>query len=165
MKRILTAIAALVLAITSMSAQRLTNINVEAQFITDKMMAELGLSSAQRASILQLNLSYLGGITSYRDIDSKIWKTRNSRLKAMLTTAQWRRYKDSYYFYRPIGWKDGAYVHNIYAKYPKPAKEAKYGKRKNSKCDKQWRKDRRRRDEWQKNNKERRRQQTFGSRR
>ena len=52
MKRILfTAIAAFMM-LTSASAQRLTNIAAEAQFITDKMMVELGLSSSQRNSRL-----------------------------------------------------------------------------------------------------------------
>ena len=119
MKRLLIAITALFLSITNLSAQRLSNINIEAQYITDKMVAELGLSSYQRNSILQLNLNYLSGITSYRDINSKIWRHRNRQLKALLNAAQWRMYEDAYYFYRPIGWKDGAYVHNIYAKYPR----------------------------------------------
>lgn len=107
------------MSIANVSAQRLTDISVEAQYITDKMAVELGLNSYQRNSILQFNLSYLNGITSYRDIGARIWKQRNRQLKAVLSSAQWRMYQDAYYFYRPIGWKDGAYVHNIYAKYPR----------------------------------------------
>lgn len=119
MKRVIIAIVALVASITSISAQRLGNINIEALYITDKMVAELGLNSYQRNSILQINLNYLNGITSYRDIESSIWKQRNKSLKAMLSKAQWSLYQKTYYFYRPIGWRDGAYVHNIYAKYPR----------------------------------------------
>lgn len=119
MKRLLTAIAALVMALTTASAQRLADFAVEAQYITDHMAVELGLTSVQRNSILRLNMNYLGGITSHRDISSKIWRTRNNGLRSILSAAQWRLYKSANYFYRPIGWRDGAYVHNIYSKYPK----------------------------------------------
>ncbi len=128
MKRILfTAIAAFMM-LTSASAQRLTNIAAEAQFITDKMMVELGLSSSQRNSILQINVNYLDGISSYRDIGAKGWKHRNKRLKALLSEKQWKMYKKADYFYRPIGWRDNAYVHNIYARYPKQGPVRRFGK-------------------------------------
>lgn len=113
------AMVALVMTIASASAQRLVNINVEAQYITDKMIVELGLSRLQRSSILQLNLNYLNGITCYRDIDSHAWKHRNKALKAMMSHKQWELFRNAYYFYRPIGWRDGDYVHNIYDKYPR----------------------------------------------
>lgn len=47
MKRIITAIVAVVLSITTISAQR-SNISVEAQYVTDKMIVELGLNSNKR---------------------------------------------------------------------------------------------------------------------
>lgn len=136
---LLTAVATLMM-LTSASAQRLTNVMAEAQFITDKMIVELGLNSSMRNSILQVNIGYLNGIGSYRDIDSDGWKYRNKRLKAMLSDKQWKMYKKAGYFYRPIGWRDNAYVHNIYARYPKgsrgkdfcrippPPKDRKFGK-------------------------------------
>lgn len=120
MKRIIIAITALFMSVAGISAQRLSDISFEAQYITDKMVVELGLSSQQRSRILQLNMGYLDGIASYRDIDSKIWRQRNSSLKALLSHAQWLQYKKADYFYRPIGWSNGAYVHRIYAKYPNP---------------------------------------------
>lgn len=119
MKRTLLAIVAAVMMTSSVCAQRLGDIRVEANFITDKMAVELGLNNAQRNSIMQLNLNYLNGISCYRDIDSKGWKYRNKEMKRILSEKQWKRYRDTYYFYRPIGWKNNAYVHNIYAKYPK----------------------------------------------
>lgn len=47
MKRIITAIVAVALSITTISAQR-SNISVEAQYVTDKMIVELGLNSNKR---------------------------------------------------------------------------------------------------------------------
>lgn len=128
--------AALIISLATVSAQRIADVRVEAQYITDKMAAELGLSSSQRGSVLSLNLAYLSGITSYRDIDSQIWRTRNSRLKSALTAAQWRRYVAASYFYRPIGWRNGAYVHNIYVRYPKPACGKRYDKKHDKRYDK-----------------------------
>lgn len=119
MRRILLTAVATLMMLTSASAQRLTNVMAEAQFITDKMIVELGLNSSLRNSILQVNIGYLNGIDSYRDIDSDGWRYRNRRLKAMLSDKQWKMYKKAGYFYRPIGWRDNAYVHNIYARYPK----------------------------------------------
>ena len=119
MKRTFIAIVAMLMMTLSVNAQRLTDVTAEARLITDKMVLELGLNNIQRNSILQLNVNYLNGITSYRDIDADGWKYRNKQLKKLLTSKQWKLYKDAYYFYRPISWRNRAYVHNIYAKYPK----------------------------------------------
>ena len=119
MKRTLLAIVAAFLMMTSAYAQRLANVRAEATLITDKMVLELGLSKAQRNSILNINLNYLNGIRSYRDIDSYGWECRNRELRRMLTARQWQRFKEAYYFYRPIEWRNDVYVHNIYHKYPK----------------------------------------------
>ena len=127
MKRILFAIASAFMMITSVNAQRLTDIQAEARFITDKMVLELGLSNVQRNNLLNINLAYLDGIRSYRDIDAYGWKYRNKQLKRMLSKRQWRRYKESYYFYRPIAWRNNVYVHNIYVKYPGHKHPGYYG--------------------------------------
>lgn len=119
MKRTLLAIVATWMMTITMNAQRLTDITAEARFITDKMVVELGLTNVQRNNILNLNLTYLDGINSYRDIDARGWKYRNQQIRAMLNAKQWKKFKDSYYFYRPIGWRNNAYVHNIYSKYPR----------------------------------------------
>lgn len=100
------------------NAQRLDNTYMEARILTDYMADELGLNSWQREKAYQMNLDYLNGIGSYRDIDAHIWTLRNNQLKSILNAAQWKLYKKTSYFYRPISWKQGAYVHNIYAKYP-----------------------------------------------
>lgn len=106
MKRTLLAIVAAFLMMTSAYAQRLANVRAEATLITDKMVLELGLSNAQRNGILNINLNYLNGIRSYRDIDSYGWECRNRELRRMLTARQWQRFKEAYYFYRPIEWRD-----------------------------------------------------------
>ena len=125
MKRTLLAIVAAFMMMTSAYAQRLANVRAEATLITDKMVLELGLTNAQRNGILNINLNYLNGIRSYRDIDSYGWECRNRELRRMLTARQWQRFKEAYYFYRPIEWRNDVYVHNIYHKYPKHHKHYK----------------------------------------
>lgn len=138
MKRTLLAIVAAFLMMTSAYAQRLANVRAEATLITDKMVLELGLSKAQRNGILNINLNYLNGIRSYRDIDSYGWECRNRELRRMLTARQWQRFKEAYYFYRPIEWRNDVYVHNIYHKYPKHHKHYKHYDKHHKHCDKHY---------------------------
>lgn len=118
MKRIFLATVAALVVIVSASAQRLADVRAEATIITDKMIAELGIGPGYRNSILNINLAYLNSINSYRDIDSYGWERRNREIRRYLSPGQWRKYCNTYYFYRPIGWQDRAYVHHIYRKYP-----------------------------------------------
>ena len=118
MKRIILATVAALVVIVSASAQRLADVRAEATVITDKMIAELGIGPGYRNSILNINLAYLNSINSYRDIDAYGWERRNREIRRYLSPGQWRKYCNTYYFYRPIGWQNRAYVHHIYRRYP-----------------------------------------------
>ena len=52
MKRLVLTLAVALVTALSASAQRLANIQVEARFITDKMVLELGLSNVQRTTTI-----------------------------------------------------------------------------------------------------------------
>lgn len=69
------------------NAQRLDNTYMEARILTDYMADELSLNSWQREKAYQMNLDYLNGIGSYRDIDAHIWTLRNNQLKSILNAA------------------------------------------------------------------------------
>ena len=159
MKRTLLAIVAAFVMITSANAQRLTDIQAEARFITDKMIVELGLNNAQRNSLLNINLNYLDGIRSYRDIDAYGWHYRNKQLKRMLNARQWKRFKEAYYFYHPIGWNNNTYIYNIYNKYPKhyyrPSHPHPHYYGKPYKYDKKWKHDKKYYEKEYKHNKKR----------
>ena len=159
MKRTLLAIVAAFVMITSANAQRLTDIQAEARFITDKMIVELGLNSAQRNSLLNINLNYLDGIRSYRDIDAYGWHYRNRQIKRMLNARQWKRFKEAYYFYHPIGWNNNTYIYNIYNKYPKhnyrPNHPHPHYYGKPYKYDKKWKHDKKRYEKEYKHDKKR----------
>ncbi len=118
MKRlIMTMVMAAVMSLT-VSAQRINNTIKEARILTDKMVEELNLNNWQREKAYQMNLDYLNGINGRNDIHSQIWSYRNKQIKGILSATQWKLYKKASYFYQPISWKKGAYVHNIYARYP-----------------------------------------------
>ena len=159
MKRTLLAIVAAFVMITSANAQRLTDIQTEARFITDKMIVELGLSNVQRNSLMNINLNYLDGIRSYRDIDAYGWHYRNKQLKRMLNARQWKRFKEAYYFYHPIGWNNNTYIYNIYNKYPKhnyrPNHPHPHYYGKPYKYDKKWKHDKKRYEKEYKHDKKR----------
>ena len=159
MKRTLLAIVAAFVMITSANAQRLTDIQTVARFITDKMIVELGLNSAQRNSLMNINLNYLDGIRSYRDIDAYGWHYRNRQLKRMLNARQWKRFKEAYYFYHPIGWNNNTYIYNIYNKYPKhnyrPNHPHPHYYGKPYKYDKKWKHDKKRYEKEYKHDKKR----------
>lgn len=159
MKRTLLAIVAAFVMITSANAQRLTDIQAEARFITDKMIVELGLSNVQRNSLLNINLNYLDGIRSYRDIDAYGWHYRNKQIKRMLNARQWKRFKEAYYFYHPIGWNNNTYIYNIYNKYPKhnyrPNHPHPHYYGKPGKYDKKWKHDKKRYEKEYKHDKKR----------
>lgn len=118
MRRMIMTIIMAVIVTATLSAQRIDNTIIEARILTEKMVEELGLNSWQREKVYQMNLDYLNGIHSYKDIDAQIWKTRNHLLKNILIANQWKHYRNASYFYHPISWREGTYVHNIYAKYP-----------------------------------------------
>jgi hypothetical protein len=159
MKRTLLAIVAAFVMITSANAQRLTDIQTVARFITDKMIVELGLSNVQRNSLMNINLNYLDGIRSYRDIDGYGWHYRNKQLKRMLNARQWKRFKEAYYFYHPIGWNNNTYIYNIYNKYPKhnyrPNHPHPHYYGKPYKYDKKWKHDKKRYEKEYKHDKKR----------
>ena len=159
MKRTLLAIVAAFVMITSANAQRLTDIQAEARFITDKMIVELGLSNVQRNSLLNINLNYLDGIRSYHDIDAYGWHYRNKQIKRMLNARQWKRFKEAYYFYHPIGWNNNTYIYNIYNKYPKhnyrPNHHHPHYYGKPYKYDKKWKHDKKRYEKHYKHDKKR----------
>lgn len=107
------AMVAMIMMASSVSAQKIDGVYLVARALTDKMVEELGLSNVQRDKTYQANLYYLNGINSRGDINSRIWKQRNSELKGILTSSQWKRYKNASGFYRPISWRDNSYVHNF----------------------------------------------------
>ena len=89
MKRMIMTLVAVWMMITSMNAQRLTNIQAEARFITDKMVVELGLSNAQRK---QQYLAIYDDITKQNEtLISFLIQLSNKRKTSSLLAARLER--------------------------------------------------------------------------
>lgn len=102
-------------------AQNINGVMKEAHYLTDKMAMALVLDSEQRDKVLQYNTSYLQSISNHNQLYGKTWRERNKKLQKALSSKQWKLYKNTSCFYKPIGWKGNGYIHNIYIVYPEMA--------------------------------------------
>ena len=101
----------------SANALSYTQARTEALFLTDKMAYELGLNTMQQELVYEINLDYLLTISGTSGYYSIYWDRRNSDLRYVLTSNQYRRYCEILYFYRPVVW-DGRNVYlRIYDRY------------------------------------------------
>ena len=91
MKRMVFAMATILMFAVSAKAQRLEHAKDEASYITRIMTAELGLTRVQSQELLRINLVYLDGISSYRDIEGRGCKSRDKKIKSLLNKRQWRQ--------------------------------------------------------------------------
>jgi len=91
----------------------------EARYLTDKMAYELGLSQSEYERIYRINLDYLTRVNGYDDLYATHWNARNSALQVVLTGRRWNAYIGRNYFYRPLSWRNGTFVYNVYSRYPR----------------------------------------------
>ena len=88
MKRMVFAMATILMFAVAAKAQRLEHAKDEASYITRIMTAELGLTRVQSQELLRINLVYLDGISSYRDIEGRGCKSRDKKIKSLLNKRQ-----------------------------------------------------------------------------
>jgi hypothetical protein len=93
--------------------------SIEATYLTDRMAYELGLSAREYARVYRANLDYLLSVNNRRDLYARNWHSRNSALQIVLSGKQWSLFVGSNYFYRPLSWRNGAFVYNVYSRYPR----------------------------------------------
>ena len=91
----------------------------EARYLTDRMAYELGLSPREYDRMYEINYRYLRGVNTYDDLYASRWRNRNIALRAFFSDRQWQLYLGADYFYRPLSWRDGAFVRNVYARHPR----------------------------------------------
>ena len=118
MKKILTALVALMTLSVSANAMSYEQARREALFLTDKMAYELNLSDAQYDAAYEINLDYLMGVTSVDDVYGTYWTRRNLDISYILLDWQWNAFCAASYFYRPLYWSAGCWHFGIYARYP-----------------------------------------------
>ena len=142
MKRIiliLFAIGITVMSSVSMAAMSNSRVRKETRFLTDKMAYELNLNTAQYNDVYEINFDFIYSIRYLMDdvIRGYEWAlddyynyldVRNDDLRWVLSDAQYRRFLQADYFYRPIyasggGWNFRVYItytNRNYFYFPKP---------------------------------------------
>ena len=119
MKRLMIMMALALTVSASAWAMSYEEAMTEARYLTDKMAYELGLTSREYDRMYRINLDYLLSVDDYDDLYSSSWRARNSAFRAFFNGRQWNLYVGADYFYRPLSWRNGAFVHNIYMRYPR----------------------------------------------
>ena len=142
MKRIiliLFAIGITAMSSVSMAAMSNSRVRKETRFLTDKMAYELNLNTAQYNDVYEINFDFIYSIRYLMDdvIRGYEWAlddyynyldVRNDDLRWVLSDAQYRRFLQADYFYRPIyasggGWNFRVYItytNRNYIYFPKP---------------------------------------------
>lgn len=116
MKKMLVLASMMVMTISA-AALPFSQAQKEALFLSDKMAYELGLTEGQYEMIYEINLDYFLSINTYKDIEGVWWARRNSDIRHILSTYQYRKYSNMNYFYRPLIWRNGKWNYPIYNKY------------------------------------------------
>lgn len=116
MKKIFTMAVLMTIAIAA-NAMTYTEARTEALFLSDKMAYELNLSPAQYDAVYEINLDYMLSLGTRADLFGNSWSRRNTDLWFVLTSWQYDRYMTLEYFYRPMGWHNGAWTFSIYSIY------------------------------------------------
>ena len=89
----------------------------EALFLSDKMMFELNLTTAQYEAVYEINLDYLMSLNRHGDVFGIWWDRRNADLRYVLNSWQYDKYVALSHFYRPVAWKDGDWTFAVYSHY------------------------------------------------
>lgn len=119
MKRMIFLMAlGLTMAASTMAMDR-KEARAEARYLTDKMAYELGLSPREYDRLYDINYTYLRHTRSYDDLYAHPWQSRNAALRAFFSGRQWQMFIGTDYFYRPLSWRNGAFVHKVYVRYPR----------------------------------------------
>lgn len=117
MKRLLMIMAMITVITVSAAAMTYSEARKQALYLTDKFTYELNLTDAQADAVYEINLDYFMNIASSSDLYGQYWSRRNSDLKYVLSTAQYKLYIAASYFYRPVYWLNNKFGFSIYKKY------------------------------------------------
>lgn len=118
MKKVMFTLMLMIASLTSASAMSFEQAREQALFLADKMAYELNLTEEQYEAVYEINLDYLMGVNSERDLYGDYWTRRNLDLSYILLDWQYRAFVDAAYFYRPLYWSSGYWHFGIYARYP-----------------------------------------------
>ena len=105
--------AVLTTIVVAAQAMSFTQARQEALFLSDKMAYELHLTMDQYEAVYEINLDYFLSIRYEEDVFGIYWNRRNTDLRFVLNTWQYRRYVTTVDFYQPTAWRNGGWTFNI----------------------------------------------------
>ena len=109
--------AVLTTIVVAAQAMSFNQARQEALFLSDKMAYELRLTMDQYEAVYEINLDYFLSIRYEEDVFGIYWNRRNTDLRFVLNTWQYRRYITTVDFYQPAIWRRGSWVFSIYTRY------------------------------------------------
>ena len=109
--------AVLTTIVVAAQAMSFTQARQEALFLSDKMAYELHLTMDQYEAVYEINLDYFLSIRYEEDVFGIYWNHRNTDLRFVLNTWQYRKYITTVDFYQPAMWRRGSWVFSIYTRY------------------------------------------------
>ena len=109
--------AVLTTIVVAAQAMSFTQARQEALFLSDKMAYELRLTMDQYEAVYEINLDYFLSIRYEEDVFGIYWNRRNTDLRFVLNTWQYRKYITTVDFYQPAMWRRGSWVFSIYTRY------------------------------------------------
>lgn len=109
--------AVLTTIVVAVQAMSFTQARQEALFLSDKMAYELRLTMDQYEAVYEINLDYFLSIRYEEDVFGIYWNRRNTDLRFVLNTWQYRKYITTVDFYQPAIWRSGSWVFSIYTRY------------------------------------------------
>lgn len=131
MKRIQLLLLAIGLAVstTALGAMSTSKVRKETRFLTDKMAYELSLSTPQYNDVYEINYDFIYSVRNIMNyvVRGEEWAMedyyealdiRNDDLRWVLSDAQYRRFLNAEYFYRPVYITGGKWNFRIYINYP-----------------------------------------------
>lgn len=114
---------------TVMAGMSTGKVRKETRFLTDKMAYELSLSTQQYNDTYEINYDFIYSVRNIMDYVARGYEwalddyyealdIRNDDLRWVLNDAQYRRFLDAEYFYRPIYVTGGKWSFRVYVNYP-----------------------------------------------
>ncbi|MDR0892995.1 MAG: hypothetical protein LBN24_10325 [Mediterranea sp.] len=122
-------VIALMSGTNAKAAMSLSQISENARFLSDKMGYELALNNQQYNDVYEINYNFIYSVQDYLDdlALSYSWASdayyhaldlRNDDLRWVLTAAQYSRFLQTDYFYRPLYRTGNTWAFGVYLNYP-----------------------------------------------
>ena len=116
-RRLFTLVIFAVIGIISSVAMSIERAREEADFLTDKMAYELGLTESQWSDVYEINYDYFRSMNHLGRSYVRESELRDAKLRYVLTSVQWDKYCAINYFLVPVRAGINDWIFSIYEHY------------------------------------------------